>query len=66
LNLAAGNETSRDNGSIDDNGGFVDAVVDMVAEVHNEADISLEALSKSVKSNKNGVVGDHDGVGVDS
>jgi hypothetical protein len=36
----------------------------MVAEVHKEADISLEALSKSVKSNKNGVVGDHDGVGV--
>jgi hypothetical protein len=59
----AGNETSRDNGSIDGNGGSVDAVVDMVAD---EADIALEALSDSVKSDKNGVVGDHDGVGIES
>jgi hypothetical protein len=61
----AGNETSRDNGSIDDNGGTVDAVVDIVVEVHNEMDMASEALSAAVESDNNGVVGDHDGVGVD-
>jgi hypothetical protein len=61
----AGNETSRNNNSVDDNCGSVDAVVDIVVEVHNEVDMALEALSAAVESDNNGVVGDHDGVGVD-
>jgi hypothetical protein len=60
------NETSRDNGSIDDNGGSVDAVVDIVVEVHNEVDMASEALSAAVESDNNGVVDGHDGVGIGS
>jgi hypothetical protein len=39
--------------------------VDIVVEVHNEVDMASEALSAAVESDNNGVVGDHDGVGID-
>mmetsp|Transcript_27678 Transcript_27678/g.50116 ORF Transcript_27678/g.50116 Transcript_27678/m.50116 type:complete len:95 (-) Transcript_27678:37-321(-) len=61
----AGNETSRNNDSVDDNCGSVDTVVDIVVDVHHEVDMSSEALSAAVESDNNGVVGDHDGVGID-